>query len=360
MSVRVTQAGKSKICSQIARAFGARRHRQRRTVAASEADLKSLGGQNTLNLVKDIQLGNILDPSGFAVVPIFLEIKTIGVLVADNIITHHPILEEDVSALETLANQAASHIENIALQRELSLNLQELELVNKLLRDNQEYLLKHDRFADIGKLATTAAHEIKTPLIAIGGYARRALKYSSPANQKDLEVIVKEVERLENITSQILDYSREPKLILREHNINELIREALLVLKDKLRHQNIQVKTNLCQDLEKTKVDAQRLKQVLFNLIENGVEAMSDGGVLKIETKKQEKYVILVIEDTGSGIPEDIKKDIFVPFFSTKPNGSGMGLAVSKKIIQDHNGHITVESSLGKGTKFNIYLPSGN
>jgi hypothetical protein len=310
-----------------------------------------------LNSLDHPVLQKLLDQKGFTIVPILYEDKAIGVLIADNFVTKKPITDEDVSALETFANQAAYGIANILLNRELDSRLKELEHINQLLRENQNYIIRFERFADMGKLATTAAHEIKTPLIAIGGYARRALKKYADSDLNELKVILKEVERLENITSQILDYSKELKLNLEDHNPNEIVMEALDFLKDRFKYNNVVLKTKLSSEVARVKVDPQRIKQVLFNLLENAYEAMPGGGTLTVGTKNQDDYMVLEIEDTGYGIPEEEMKNLFTPFYSTKASGAGLGLPVSKKIITDHNGFIQVESKINQGTKFSIYLP---
>lgn len=312
-----------------------------------------------LNQIKKEKLFSILSPKGFTVVPIFTERKALGVMVADNLITGEPILDEDVATLETFANEAAIQIENLLLQKELFLKLKEVEHVHNLLRDNQDYLLKHEHLADMGKLATTVAHEIKTPLISIGGYARRVLnnlKYEK-LDPRDLEIIVSEVERLEKLTSEILDYSTETKLSLSKHDLNRIIEETLEVLEERLKFSNIQLKTEFSKEIREVKLDPQRIKQVLFNLIGNAIEAMPQGGSLAIATKKKKNSVKLDIEDTGRGIPDEKIKRLFIPFYTSKPKGSGLGLPVSKKIITDHKGTIEVQSQVNVGTKFTIHLP---
>jgi signal transduction histidine kinase len=117
------------------------------------------------------------------------------------------------------------------------------------------------------------------------------------------------------------------------------------------------LKTKLSSEVARVKVDPQRIKQVLFNLFENAYEAMPGGGTLTVGTKNQDDYMVLEIEDTGYGIPEEEMKNLFTPFYSTKASGAGLGLPVSKKIITDHNGFIQVESKINQGTKFSIYLP---
>lgn len=302
---------------------------------------------------------DIFSPKGFMLIPIHSENKSLGLLVVDNLITQNKILEEDRVALETFANQAASQIENILLQEQLKHRLEELEHTTQLLEENQSYLLQAERWVDIGKLATTVAHEIKTPLVAIGGYARRVLKKveGEKVISHDLEIILKETERLESITSEILDYSKTTKLNYEKTDINMLIRDALEVLKDKLKYKGIKLKSRLSLDDPLIEVDPKRIEQVLFNLIENAIEAMPEGGFLTVRTKKKDNFALFEIEDSGYGINQENLEKLYVPFFTTKPKGSGLGLSVSKKIIADHSGYIEVKSELDKGTKFTVYLP---
>ncbi|MDP2960459.1 MAG: ATP-binding protein, partial [candidate division Zixibacteria bacterium] len=117
------------------------------------------------------------------------------------------------------------------------------------------------------------------------------------------------------------------------------------------------LRTRLLLDTPIIEVDPKRIEQVLFNLIENAIEAMPQGGFLTIKTKKKEDLAIFEIEDTGCGINEENLQKLYIPFFTTKPKGSGLGLPVSKKIIADHSGYIEVKSEMNKGTKFTVYLP---
>ena len=302
---------------------------------------------------------NLFSPTGFMLIPILSENIPLGLLAVDNLITKNEIPEEDRIGLETFANQAAYQIENILLLQELKQRQKELEHATKLLRENQSYLLQAERWVDIGIIATTVAHEIKTPLVAIGGYARRALKKSEQGKlgSHELEVILKETERLERITSEILDYSKATKLSYEKKDLNQLIRDALEVLKDKLKYNGVKLRTRLLLDTPIIEVDPKRIEQVLFNLIENAIEAMPQGGFLTVKTKKKEDFAIFEIEDTGCGINEENLQKLYIPFFTTKPKGSGLGLPVSKKIIADHSGYIEVKSEVNKGTKFAVYLP---
>ena len=309
--------------------------------------------------LKPEEILSLFSPKGFLLVPIFSENKAIGILAVDNLITGNKILEDDQVGLETFANQAASQIENIVLHEELKQKIKELELASQILRENQNYLLQAERWVDIGKLATTVAHEIKTPLVTMGGYARRALRKAEEGKlgPHELEIIVKETERLESITSEILDYSKATRLNYEKKDLNLLIKDAIEVFRGKLRYNGIWLKTKFSLELPILNFDPKRIEQVLFNLIENAIDAMPEGGALTIRTKRNEEFAILEVEDTGSGINDENLQKLWIPFFTTKPKGSGLGLPVCKKIIADHQGYIEVKSEVSKGSRFTVYLP---
>jgi len=299
------------------------------------------------------------DFNEFVAVPLKAEGMSLGLMVADNFYTNKPITDASIDALETLANTCTSVLEITLLHEQLSLRLQELERVNDLLRENQSYLIQAERLADIGKLAATVAHEFKTPLITIGSHARRALRDVSTSRFKikDLDVIVSEVERLENITSDLLEYSRQSKLDFRTYSIGSLVKESLELLEHKLQMLGIKLRAKYDPANPTVAVDEKRFKQVMFNIIDNALDAMSSGGVLRVETRENGAHSIIDIIDNGAGIPQDLCDKIFTSFFTTKPKGSGLGLPVSKKIVEDHGGHIEFESRPGSGTRFSIYFP---
>lgn len=300
-----------------------------------------------------------LDFNEFVAVPLQAEGLPRGLMVADNYYTHKPITEASIDALQTMANTCTNVLEITLLHEQLSLKLEELQRVNQLLRENQNYVIQAERLADIGKMAAVAAHGFKTPLVTIGGYARRALRHYDTARfkKKDLEIIASEVERLEEITSEILEYSRASKLDIKMHGINELVEESLDFLEHKLAIVGIKLKSKYDSSSPVIAVDEKRFRQVIFNLIDNAVDAMQSGMVLSVCTGAKDGMASLDIIDTGCGIPDDIKDRVFSLFFTTKTRGSGLGLAVSKKIIEDHGGRIEFESGVAQGTRFTVYLP---
>jgi len=307
----------------------------------------------------DSRLSRSLMNMPIAVIPIISEDKALGVILVDNSISKRPIREEDIATLQTLANQAAAKIENAMLHHQLEVRYAELRHIHSLLMENQSYLVKSERLADLGRLATTVAHEIKTPLITMGGYAQRMLRKVDQGliERKDLEVIIEEITRLERICARMLDYSQKSQLHLEENDLNQIISETLRLENGKLRYENISLKTEFHPGKLTVLADRDRLKQVLYNLIQNAAEAIEESGTISIKTGTNGDFVYFQVSDDGCGMTEEIMSRLYQPFFTNKRNGTGLGLPVSKKIIEDHGGTIRIESAPRKGTTFTINLP---
>jgi len=199
------------------------------------------------------------------------------------------------------------------------------------------------------------------PMVAIGGYARRIQKTigTEKFDKKLVEVIINEVDRLINITSEILEYSRSSKLNIRECDLNNIVSDSLDQLKNKLNGCGVETEKNFVRKNLTIKGDPERLKQVILNLVDNAADAMTKGGKLTIKTDRDKEYIVFEIEDTGEGIDKTGLANLFNLFYTTKNRGTGLGLPVSKKIIDDHGGYISVSSILGEGSKFSVKLPAG-
>jgi signal transduction histidine kinase len=312
--------------------------------------------------IKDRQMLRIFGGRPCAIVPIISKENAIGVVMVDNPVTSVEISPEQVSMLETLSYLAASKIENLILQNQLEIRVTELEHLHRLLQDNQKYLLETERLVEAGKLATTIAHEIKTPLVTISGYARRALKSHEAGRDisRELNVMISEIARLEAMTKDVLDYSGRRKLSLRNVNLNSLIDETLEILESKLTLGNLEVDVALCDTDLTVKADKNRLKQVLFNLLDNAVQAMPDGGKLTVRTGVDGGYCWFSVADTGAGMSSETKANLFEPFFTTRDGGVGLGLPVSRRIVADHGGYVEVSSTPSSGSSFRVNLPSRN
>jgi PAS domain S-box-containing protein len=223
----------------------------------------------------------------------------------------------------------------------------------------EEELVRSERLAALGNMAAHISHEIKNPLMLIGGFARQVLKdvaQDPQKNQEKLQIIVDEVKRLEDFLVEVGSFARLSEPHLHAGDINALILELGQRLEPNLRESGIQLVVELDPNLPLIMFDALHMRQVMLNLAKNGIEAMEDGGTLTITTKGQPDGMVAEFIDTGPGIPPDILDKIFQPFYTTKDKGSGLGLAISQKIIEAHHGRITIESEPAKGTRVRLFL----
>lgn len=305
---------------------------------------------NNPNINKN--LVSMLDVNEFVCVPLVVRDDVIGVICADNIYSHKPITKEHVQLLSTFANHAALAIESADAYKELT------EKVIQL-KDTQERLIRSERLAVIGNMAAYVAHEIRNPLVTIGGFARTIMRASIQDNQikKSAGIIVDEVGRLEKILANIMDFSKPVESVKVISQINEILENTCSLMEPYFKNGRIKLIKKFDMKLPKIVMDSTQIKQVFLNLMKNAVESMHKEGSLLIETMVESEYVKINITDTGEGMTTEILQNIFVPFFTTKVDGTGVGLAVSQEIIDDHGGHIKVKSVLQGGTTFSIYLP---
>ncbi len=223
----------------------------------------------------------------------------------------------------------------------------------------EEELLRSERLAVLGKMAAHISHEIKNPLMLIGGFARQVLKdpAADPLKTREkLQVIVDEVKRLEDFLAEVGSYAKFSDPQKQLGNLNDLVLETCQRLEPSLRESDIELVLTLDPALPEIWFDPGHLRQVILNIAKNGIEAMGPGGILTVSTGQQEGRVFAQVSDTGTGILPEVGEKIFQPFFSSKAKGSGLGLAISQKIIQAHQGEIVIDSEPQKGTQVTIFL----
>ncbi|GJL77992.1 MAG: sensor histidine kinase [Nitrospinaceae bacterium] len=311
-----------------------------------------------------------LGTNSFATVPLIAHKEVLGVILVDNRYNNQPITDEQLRLLTRFATHASWVIENSRL-------LTKLLEANRELLSTKEQLVQSEKLAALGEISAEVAHEIKNPMVSIGGFARRLKKKIENFSAKhdhgeELEsiaeysnIIMTEVDRLEKLLTNILLYSKAGVLEREECDINELLEEGAFLFKSGFFMKSIAVHRQLEKNLPRLRLDKPKIKQVLINLIYNAMESMPSGGDLTLQTYRGEyiggKNVITVrIEDTGGGIPQDIFENIFNPFFTTKSSGTGLGLSISRKIIEIHGGTIRVENNLGRGVTVFLHLPLQN
>ncbi len=311
-----------------------------------------------------------LGVDSFATVPLIAHEEVLGVILVDNRYDQKPITEENLRFLTRFTVYASWVIENSRL-------FSKLLDTNRELLSMKEQLVQAERLSALGEMAAEVAHEIKNPLVSIGGFARRLKDKMTDLTQKwednkDLksasnysEIISTEVDRLERLLKNTLIYSKSGALETEKSQLNKLVEEALYLFKAGLYEKNINLVTHLEANLPLLDLDQQKIKQVLINLFYNALESLSLGGLLKVETFQEEyaqkqKMITVRVEDTGGGIPQEVFENIFNPFFTTKHTGTGLGLSICRKIIENHGGTIRVENQLGKGVTVYLHLPLQN
>ena len=224
----------------------------------------------------------------------------------------------------------------------------------------EKKLLRSERLAAVGKAAAHVAHELKNPLTIIGGFSAQIKKRLEDARDlQKSDMIFEEVQRLEKLVANLGDFTKEYRLVKRAADVNLVLTDVLRFMASAHSPENYEFKENLSPDVAEINCDPDKLKQVFMNIISNGLEAMADGGSISVTTETVPGGMEIRISDEGIGISEDDLQHIFEPFYTTRARGSGLGLSISYKIIEAHDGEISAVSRPGAGTTFVIRLPAG-
>ncbi|HET7853384.1 MAG TPA: GAF domain-containing protein [Candidatus Methylomirabilis sp.] len=283
--------------------------------------------------------------------PLLREEKVWGTLAILTRTPHH-FTQDEIDLFASFAQQAAIALENARLYQDLQRSHQELLAA-------QTELVRKTRMATMGEVAAMVAHETRNPLGALSNCVQ--LLWANPhitgEDAELLDIIQGETRRLNQIVSDFLAFGRPREPHFQEVDLHELINEAFALLQrdDRCSSSNI-FRRQFDASLQKVWADRDQLRQVLWNLFLNAVQAMKESGTLQVETRNTTSGVEILVQDTGPGIPRTVLSNIFEPFYSTKPGGTGLGLAIVQRIVEEHGARITVESQAGAGTCFLIAL----
>jgi len=233
-------------------------------------------------------------------------------------------------------------------------DLDSLESINTQLQVSE-------RLAALGRITAGVAHEVKNPLNSMRLWLEN-LKESLPPEQdagaqQAVQVLDKEIDRLDAVVKRFLDFTRPVELKLEATDLAELLREVMRVAHPQLQRAGVEVEELLGNGIPEVWADRDLLKQAVLNLVLNAAEAMTSGGELRVELGRRGEMAEISVSDTGNGIPAENQQKIFQLFFTTRPGGSGIGLATTFRIVQLHNGSIDFQSEAGRGTTFRIELP---
>lgn len=298
-----------------------------------------------------------LGVTSLAIAPLVSRDRVFGVIAVDKALTGGKIRQSDLGFLQLFANQAGVATENALLY-------QRLAEANRTLAEAQESLIHHERLATIGEMSACLAHEIKTPLLTIAGFAHR-LTARLPAGTPDhaaASVIADQVDRLEKLVSDILSFGKKTTLCYDTVILQDLLDECCDTIRQSAREKSVSIEKGHPPRGVPLTADASQLRQMFLNLFLNSLDAMGQkgGGILQISCRtlrwRGKRGVEIVIADTGGGVPEKELHRLFEPFYTTKEGGTGLGLPIVRRIVDAHGGMIRAQNG-EKGLIVSVTLP---
>jgi len=232
------------------------------------------------------------------------------------------------------------------------------------LDESREHLIQSEKLALVGKMAAGMAHSIRNPLTSVKMRLfslERSLSLN-PVQREDLDVISEEIRHIDAIVQNFLDFSKPPKLRFQLISPSDVVDMTLQLLRYRIESYGLTLELRREEKLPPVMADADQLKEVLSNLLLNALDAMSEEGHILITEemrgdKKLGRIALIKVSDSGPGVPTDVQNRVFEPFFSTKEEGSGLGLSIAKRIVEEHGGYLNLNSQVGQGTTFEILLP---
>jgi signal transduction histidine kinase/CheY-like chemotaxis protein len=269
--------------------------------------------------------------------------------------TDRPFRGADLEMFFVLARQAVVAMENASLYEDLRDYVRQVE-------DSQQALLRAEKMAAAGRLTASIAHEVNNPLQSVQNCLHLAGREDLPAEKRKEYFILAqtELERLMKTMQRMLDFYRPGAVKVGQVDILELLQHVLSLTSQQLAQRHIEVETDLPGELPEIYAVSSQIQQIFFNLILNALDAMPAGGKIKIRAREFEHGVEIIFQDTGPGIPEERRNNIFEPFFSTKDGGTGLGLTVSYNIVTAHGGTLDLVREHELGACFRLFLPIGD
>lgn len=287
----------------------------------------------------------------YAIVPLIGKENMLGIIYVDNKFTKKKIDDRYIRLFEIFGSQAAIAIENAN-------TLSELKDANNMLKIAQQEVLMKEKLAAVGEMLTTLAHEVRNPLTSIGGFAEILARKLEDKYFKDLaEKVYKQAQKMEKIFNNFLNLAKISASNKEKTDIKDFIVSSVEQM-SLLDNKNVKINLQLPEEDVIGTIDKEMFAIAINNLIKNAIEAMNGVGKIDINLSKEDNFFVLVVEDEGPGIKKDDFPKIFDPFFTTKFNGFGVGLAITYKIVREHNGFIYAENKETKGVRFIIKIPS--
>lgn len=337
-------------------------------VDADDSDhllIQSAKERRTINVVNGqsdrkvpLELIGLLEEDCFVVVPLYSPSRSLGVIIADQFVTGDRIDSELIHALESFASQASLAIEHCRLYTAMESKIHELETVTHELEKNKDLLVEAERYSAVGHMATQLAHNIRNPITSIGGTARLlARKTDDPEWLKFLNMMTREAAKIENTVEDLFSFVEQVVLEKEKLSLYPLINKSLMLYYNAMQKQGIKYQLIVPDNAPAVEVDPRLMRQVFVHLIRNAVEAMPDGGKLDIRVELALEQVRISLRDSGDGVAGPVLERAMDPFYTTKTFGAGIGLALVKRIVSDHDGVLEIRKLDTGGTEAIVTLP---
>jgi len=290
-------------------------------------------------------------------VPLMLRNSPMGALEVINKRSGEPFNRSDLEILYAIAQHVSVALENANLYRRLE---ESFAVTTQELRITQSKLIRTERLASMSNLVQGVAHEIRNPITTIGGFARR-IKKELGDNQQKLEkyvdIILDETARLENIVKRVHDFTETQSYSPTLERIEPIVEGVLHVAMPLADQQRVRIVKEIAPDLPPVRLDSIQITIAFANIVENALEAMPQGGTLTLKALREDHFVVILIKDSGCGIPKEQLTAIYDPFVTSKSKGVGLGLTLVHQVISNHHGDIRITSEVQKGTVVTIRLP---
>lgn len=295
----------------------------------------------------------------FAIAPLATRRGSLGVLIADNAISGLAITDLDLEFMQLFANHSANAIESSRLTEELARKVLDLRKAQQKQKEDQQTLLRMERLSVMGETSAIVAHELRNPLVAIGGFARTLLRNltEDDPNRQFAQIISEETSRLERIIHDLLDFIRPQKMMRQTIAPDEIVQEVARKLQPAFENASVACDLDLQAGDMQVHAHPGEIQQVLQNLIINAIQAQPGGGRVRLTSRALAGGVMIQIADEGPGLAQPVADKMFAPFFTTKSTGSGLGLTICAQIIKAHGGVLKGENLSEGGACFSFILP---
>jgi hypothetical protein len=289
-------------------------------------------------------------------VPLVVRGRPVGALQVINKKSDTTFTRTDLELLTAAAQQIAVALENAKLYQRLQ---RKFQLTEKELLETQERLIRSERLSAMGHLVQGVAHEIRNPVMTIGGFARRIKARCSGGNGlgRYADIILEETARLEDLVQQVHEFTEVQTAALRPNRIEAVWQEIAPRIDTMAREVPVEVRFEIEDDIPPAEMDCSQLSRAVLNIARNGIEAMRPGGTLDIRIRREDRDLSIRISDTGKGIQKDRLRSVYDPFYTSKTRGGGLGLTMAHQIVTNHHGRIHIESEEGQGTTVVIRIP---